>query len=141
MMQYNPRHQFQLTGRNIEEVYFFNAIAISTTDLIESDTIDLSKYKKITILARNSLNQEVGLYLDYRSENAGFMHVWENGSWKPRNNTSLKLPPTGGYSIFNLNSVWQELRYDPLKTIRLRAKCDNAPTSGALTVFAVGVIN
>src|SRR5690625_2039575 len=74
----------QLTGRNIEEVYFFNAIAISTTDIIPSDTIDLSKYKKITILALNSLNQEVGLFLEYRSANAGFLHVWENGSWKSR---------------------------------------------------------
>lgn len=127
----------QLTGRNIEQVYFHNALAITDTNIKQSLSIDLTKYREIYFFARSSLDQPVDVYLNI--ENA-ITTVWNNGAWDATNERKITLPASGGSRIYLLNTARAWLN-GKIKTMRIDVGCNAAPTSGSVTVYVMGVPN
>lgn len=130
----------QLTGRNVEKTSIFNGLAITDTTNKVSSTIDLTKYKQVTFIVINSLDQEVELIFQ---EVIGTFYGYYNPStsaWVATNNNPIKVPSSGQRRNI-LNTVPVPLFDRPLERVTVIARCTTAPTTGALTVYVLGVPN
>jgi len=130
----NSEKSMQLTGRNVEEIVVFNALAITSTTAQTSNEIGLSKYKDIFIYAYDTHNQDITASVQLESGN---IYDW-SGSAFGANNTAILSVDAARY---DLTSKWSFLKARPLKYLRFRAAATVAPTSGSLTLKIWGVLN
>jgi len=115
-------------------MYIFNALAITDTTSHASAYFDFTPYRKVKFIAYSSLNQSVTinpqyLYYGYNSYQAG-SYTGDN----------IIIP--GDNIRRNINSQYPDLDEGLLcNQIRFIAVCSVAPTSGSLTLLALGVPN
>lgn len=131
-----------ITGREVEELIFFDALAITDTDYKVSATIDLKKYKKVSFYAYNSLDQTVKLFPQISGSAS---YYWDgaavNSYGSYDNDKYAEIPPKTATNAFLLDTFFPELQDMVMQNIKWVARCEVAPTKGALTVVGWGVPN
>lgn len=120
----------------MQELFIFNALAITDTSQHVSSQVDLSCFKSLTFIAVCSLNQVVAVYPQIDSVNTALL---VNGSWSATN-TGITIP-LGAQTEYILNDAFPALLNRPLKNIRFVASCPTAPTSGSLSIKVWGIPN
>lgn len=130
----------QLTGRKVEYISVFNALALTDTTEKLSAVIDLKLYKPgVTFFVYNTLDQSVTIELRHEGTIVGVcnkVYYYDSSTWK---GTGVIIPNTN-YCPYVLNNVpgFNLLNTNQLGRIVFRAICSVAPTTGALTLFGVG---
>ena len=126
-----------LTGRNVEDVYFLNAIAITDTANHPSGLINIGKYRSFKLFAQCSLNQPPTLTL----RRSSFFKRWDGTAWKASSSAEEQITVSTDGTIHWLNSKWTWLGDSGIDTLRIDAICSVAPTSGTLSIWLEGVPN
>lgn len=128
-----------LTGRNVEELIFVNAVALTDNAIKFTDVIDVSKYKSITFFAINTHNQAIVIYPQLNTQRAAY---WNGSAFVSTTSDTLSIPSDATYqSRHVINNKWPQLLDKPLKQVRFVYQAPVAPTSGSLTIVGWGVIN
>ena len=136
-IDYGISNEVVPVSKNVEEVFFFNSLTITTTTAQFSPTLDLSKYRSFIILASSNLNQPVGLGIQ---PDEAYAQYWNGSAWVNASTTDIILP-VGASGKYILNTKWLFLNNNGLKNVRMIALCSTAPTNGSLTVKVLGVPN
>ena len=129
----------QLTGRNVEELIPFDAVAIRDTisHTCTPYPVPVSKYKNIQMIVTSTLNQSVTIRL--YPDGADIADVWD-GTKFTRNDVVIPAETRG----ILLNTKWTFLNDGmPFRGggVYLAAVCGIAPTEGSLTIYMEGVPN
>ena len=126
----------ELEGRETEEIFFWENFEVRDTNYY-GVTKELSKYREIRILAKNTHDQD--LLLDFRdgaTPNTSFQFF--NGATFERARISLTK---GTVDYIDITTKYCELK-SCLKSLNLVvSNTTTAPTSGNLTIKVVGVPN
>lgn len=135
--------RFELAVRNVEQVYIFNALAITDTLAKDSGFIDVSKYRNYALIAMSTLNQSVDIGLIANDLARGQFTIYDGTAWVNAVSTKkVTIPATTSGDTYDLNTFWTFLKDTPqLKKIELRATCAVAPTTGSITIAVLGVPN
>lgn len=129
-----PKVTISTAGRDVEELFPWNALAIADTSLV-GVTVDLKRYKKVYIYAYSSLNKNVKIW--YQTATGSTLY-YKDGVYKDSSaDPVLMTAPSARYDI---TSKYPQIS-NGLKTIRFYAQCDDIPTSGSLTLVIWGVPN
>lgn len=128
----------QLTGRNVVEVVAINALAINDTTT-RFASVDLSAFRSVFIFAQSTLDKNVELSL-YQNQSIA------NYYWDEETNTFVSGAvgtASIGVGLYYLNNhpAFKVFNGNGLRTLRIRHKCNDAPTTGSLTVTIWGVPN
>jgi len=130
----------QLTGRNIEVVKFFDALAIADTKHHPSPIISLAKYKKVAFITYSTLDQPVKLFPQFDYNYNAF--CWDGTAWQTYHNLGRYAEiPSDTLERYLLNTFFTEFADMPIEKMCWVAKCDTAPTTGSITLLAWGVPN
>ena len=114
----------------IEEIPIFEALEIRDTNNYDK-SINLAKYKSVTFIAYNNLDQDITVGFRNMSQ---FIRIW-NGTEFVNLNVILDAT-TRGYRVI-LNTALPELNNN-FYTLHFRLKCDIAPTVGQITIIGHG---
>src|SRR5690606_26617777 len=95
----------RLTGRNVEEVIFFDALAITDNSIYRSDLIDLSKYEKVLFVAINTHDQPIDLWFQI---GGGNIYFWDGSSYVSSLSRRIKVPGLGHTNRIILNDAQPE---------------------------------
>lgn len=128
----------QLTGSNVEELYVFEGEALnSTSTFIKS--VDVSRYKNITILCRNT--HDVGIQFVVTPELAN-SYFWDekNNTWIRRtsNDGAVEIPSRNVSDLYIVTSFFPELKNQPLKSVNIRGKAKETPSEGSMDIYIWG---
>ncbi|MBW2672573.1 MAG: hypothetical protein JRD89_04040 [Deltaproteobacteria bacterium] len=126
----------KLTGRNVTKVMIFDALAITDTDIHFSTVFDISSYKRISLWAKNTHDQDVELIVTL--EGSGFF-VWDGTAWSDSERRIIL--PADMTAPYLVTSEMEWLKELPLVDIQILLRASVAPTSGSCTVFLMGVPN
>jgi hypothetical protein len=128
-----------LSGRNVEEIFFYNAMAITDTG-IKAVQQDLTKYQKVTFLARSTLDKDTDLYFNVNDTNP-MVYDTASSTWINIDSNRVKIPANSDkYYVLNTFPKWDFLN-QPLGRVTGVAQCLVAPTTGSFTLKAWGVPN
>ncbi|TGB04686.1 hypothetical protein [Halobacillus salinus] len=132
----------QLTGSNIEkgvvEYFVAEQIRDTTTRRVNKNT---SKYRPLTFYARNTLDSEVELWFSlgmiYGDKG---LQYWDGEQFVRGYNKKVVLPAnTDDYIV--INSIETYLDYIETTKLQVNLYASSTPTSGDLTIFAIGQNN
>ena len=126
----------RLTGRNVEKIIIADGVAVTTAGTY-TFTGDFTKYKKVLFFIRDTHDIKCQLSIRFQVHGTTFGEVYENDEWITLGRI-LKLSSSA--DIF-LNTRFPFLSELTLPNLRFDASYDEAPTSGALSITAFGVIN
>lgn len=129
----------QLTGSYVEELTIVNALAITDTEPIflgSGTGFDTTKYKRIKLLALSTLDAQVAIRFRYRNVSYS-TYFWDGSNWV---SDQEKQAIIGSGFLYDLNSIWDFLNDQPVRSFGLRIQAQSVPTSGALTVYLWGVL-
>jgi hypothetical protein len=127
-----------LTGRNVEEVMLFNAIAFTDTTYKTSGTKDISKYREFSLLFTNSHDQTINLTFQIGSTSINSMStsIWNGTIFASK---SIAIPPGGaGRFYFKMDDLG--ITRMPQKILFVLTPAA-APTTGSITGVLMGVPN
>lgn len=129
----------ELKGRKVEEVIFFNALAITDLSFYRSDPTDISKYDEMTFLAHNSHDQDVVLKIQPESPLIG------TNSTQSYDGTAFKqyiLTIPGNSSARYTFQAKDIGLFLPTYKVTMIANCTTtAPTTGSLSLVGLGGVN
>lgn len=114
-----------------DQIYLFNDQEIRSTSAIWSDTIDVSEYAIVSLRVYNNMNKPATIRFgsDLTPSNTSYLY--------DKDGTSLSLNINNDSKIEMITPEdFPALHY--LKRIRIRASCEESPTSGSLTVIVFG---
>lgn len=122
----------QLTGSIVEEVPIFNALSITDTKLVNSNELNLSKYKEVKIIFLTTLDQAVTVQiLDCNFEGVNVLESTKESQVILTTGASQHTVRTIGVDEFPQMSV--------LNRAVIRVQCrTNAPESGSISVKLLG---
>jgi len=125
----------------IEEVFFYDNIAITATSNVISPVKDLSKYCALTFYVVNTHDQAIDIYPQLGNDITGYSTEYWDGTGFVSTSTNLLTIPVGATKRFVINKKWTEILDKPIKNLRFVAKATIAPSSGAITIGVWGVPN
>lgn len=127
-----------LPNRSVVEIIAHNALAITDSDYHASQLINLTPYKKFTIIGYSSLNQPVKVLFSLGNTfvNSKF---WNGTSWVSSVSSPAIIDGTG--DRFLITSQMSYLNNIGLNNIIIQVGCSTAPTSGSVTIKILGVPN
>jgi hypothetical protein len=126
----------ELKGSNVEELRVFDNVRI-TDNAYHYKDINLEKYKKITILAKNDHDQ--ALTFDMRKYE--YFRVWNGTAWSPTSDFRVTIENNGQWYVVSTQPEIEKLANSGLKTARFVLNAATAPTTGAVTLLVWGVPN
>jgi len=128
----------QLTGRNVEKITVFNALAITEVVEYASDPLDISAYKRIIALVRNTHDVEVYLRafdVNLISPSAVLMDA-SGTQYK------VTIPANLGGIVILFESDWPILGLVFPGSIKITVgSTGRVPTTGSFTMVLAGVRN
>lgn len=129
----------RLTGSNVEELYLIESLALTDTSTFNSGEIDVSRYKKVLLLGRNSHDVDIQITVTPGQVNSSY---WIGDRWLKRSSTqnTMTLPQAFPADLFVFNTFFDELDGKGLMKINVRGKAIDTPTVGSLDIFIWGVI-
>jgi hypothetical protein len=133
--------KMSLTGRNIEEVIVYNALAITNTAAIYSAQLDLSQYRSIEIFLSSTLDQTVdfGPVIDNATTHG--TSIWNGTAFVTMPVTTIPLS-SGQPQKYLLASRYDFIQKSPPKWLKIYLRSPTtAPTTGSVTVKIWGVPN
>lgn len=129
----------QLTGRNVEEVVFLNAVAIADTST-HTKKEDISRYTDMTFVAVNTLDQDIEVWYQVETPtvSANTTYTYDGSSFSAP--ARLTIPSGSSNVRYYFKSSDIRLLF-PCKVVNIIAGCSTAPTSGVFTLVGLGEVN
>lgn len=134
----------ELTGRIVEEVVVYNALAIASTGNNLSGIIDVSKYRALSILVRSSLDQSASVRVT--SLSSGVPSIRITKSWDTSTagfvDTAVVIPvDTERWYALHTHPQFAAFLSQPIRQLQFNVVCTVAPTSGSFMLVIWGVPN
>jgi hypothetical protein len=131
----------QLTGRNVEEITLLSPIALTNTNFISGNTVDLSKYKTYMIYVVNTHDVPVNFFVHGIGNGDIFFYNNDTKTFKTHNAGDIVIPslPTGNAVI--INDALPQIYTKPYKNLNAIVKAQSTPTVGSITAKLIGVVN
>ena len=123
-----------ISGSIVPEVTIANAVEIRDIEPYPTNTLDLSQASKTTFLIRNTHDQELIVYPQFKNNVIASFdgEKWENYSPIERH---AVIPANSSTRFFILNSYFNELDF-PILDIRWILRFNIPPTLGSTTLIA-----
>lgn len=121
----------------VEEVVLLNAAAIRDLNAIQTptDLRDVSRFRKIRVLVRDTHNQPVQVRAKIGTTTLGYESLWNQAGAVAYTYVNLK---NAGY-VNDLEDLLPFLGREGIYNIYFEFKATTAPTTGSLTVVLLGV--
>lgn len=128
----------QLTGSRVEEVVIVDALAI-TDNTTRFFTFNAEKYTSFYIYAINSLDSPVNI-TPYEYHNLAVV-IWDESTETFESVASIQksIPANRAVPLMDTPG-FKRLKGQGAKSLRIRVKPDQSPTTGSLSIIAWGVV-
>lgn len=130
--------------RNAVIEYLFDGLSITDTSAHVGDAINLSAYRSIQIFAFHSLDQTPSIGFKAETPAGSSVPLWyesDAAAWEASQNAPVALSNANSLYALTSSPNYAWIRDGGIYKLSGFAKCSTAPTSGSVTVFAVGLPN
>lgn len=142
--QLSGDQKVQLSGNIVETLTVFNGLALTGTDRVASDVIDINRFKNLRFYARNTHDSDlmVGVHLQPSiSVTPQALRVYHEGEWKTTYYAGSVIQITDRIgSVIDLGSLYTFLNSIKGYRVQLHVTPLSAPTKGALSMWIVGEV-
>ena len=118
----------------IEKITPLNAVALTGTNA-QSFTADISKYKKIWVIAQSGCDAEIDLR--FRTLLPNNSKLWNGSSWEVNDTVIL---PSNDTSVFHINTALPHLNNLISDSLIIRVAAKSTTTKGTVTVIVYGEV-